>query len=340
MRLLYVSDTNRVHDRRFVEGYRGAGMETAALALATVDDPVGHVAEALEGFAPDVIHAGPMTTAAWFAVQAGASPLVSMSWGSDILRDAVHDPSLAKRALEVARHSALVQCDSVAVERVLLKDYGVSPGRITRFPWGIDTTQFAPGARPHFLADRLGVDRDDVVVLSTRNFEPVYDIPTLLSAFSRALNADPRLRLIMLGHGSGEATARAFVAEQGCAEAVTFVGHVENSELPDFFRLADVYLACSLSDGSSVSLLEALATGVPAVVSDIEANREWVEAACNGWLAPVGDACAFSEALVSAAGLDADTRLQMAKRNRKVAEVRADWSVNMPKFVERVMALG
>ncbi len=305
MRLLYVSDTDRVHDRRFVAAYRDADIDTESLALGGVADPVSLVAETLERFRPDVVHAGPMTTAAWAVVQAGAPCLVAMSWGSDVLRDAELDPDLAERVREVCAASALVQCDSEPVEQALVHAYGVDPAQIIRFPWGIDTARFAPGPLPEGLAARLGVGPEDVVVLSTRNFEPVYDIATLLRAFEIAVALEPRLRLVMLGGGSGETAAREFVAEHGLAERVTFVGHVDNAELPEFFRLADVYLACSLSDGASVSLLEAMSTGLPVVVSEIPGNCEWVRPGENGWLAATGNAEQYAAGILATVGLDA-----------------------------------
>ena len=322
MKLLYVSDTDRVHDRRFVDAYRAAGIKTTSLAVGGCADPVAVVAQALEDARPDVVHAGPMTTAAWATLRAGAPTLASMSWGSDVLLEAEEQPALAARVQAVADASALVQCDSAAVERVLVERYAVPPERIVRFPWGIDPDHFTPGSYPLALARRLGVPDGAMVVLSTRNFEPVYDIPTVLAAFEKAHAAEPRLHLLMLGHGSGEEAAHAFVAEHGLARAITFVGQVDHRDLPDFFRLADAYLSCSRSDGASISLLEALATGVPPIASDIEANREWITPAQNGWLAPVGEASAFAEALLE--GAKAHTILAVIGEPGQTAQI-ADW---------------
>jgi glycosyltransferase involved in cell wall biosynthesis len=339
MRLLYVSDTDRVHDRRFVAAYRDAGIETEALALGGVADPCALVADELARIRPDVVHAGPMTTAAWAAVQAGAPCLVAMSWGSDVLRDAELDAELADRVREVCEHATLVQCDSAPVESALVHAYGVDPARIVRFPWGIDTDRFSPGLRPKALAGTLDIGLDDLVVLSTRNFEPVYDIPTLLDAFARAAAEEPRLRLVVLGGGSGEHDAREFVAARGLDDRVRFVGHVDNADLPDYFRLADVYLACSLSDGASVSLLEAMSTALPVVVSDIPGNREWVHPLANGWLATVGVAEEFAESMLDAVHLEADLRAEIGAHNRAVAVTRATWDTNVVRLVEAVRAL-
>jgi glycosyltransferase involved in cell wall biosynthesis len=70
-----------------------------------------------------------------------------------------------------------------------------------------------------------------------------------------------------------------------------------HGDLPGFLRAADVYVSASSSDGTSSSLLEAMASGLYPVVSDITANRPWVEHGKNGLLFAVGDAASLAEAL-------------------------------------------
>src|SRR5207244_9134549 len=94
------------------------------------------------------------------------------------------------------------------------------------------------------------------------------------------------------------------------------------------FRAVDLYVSCSLSDGSSVSLLEAMATGLPVVVSDTPGNREWVVSGKNGWLAPVGDADAFAGHLITSIRSGSSARARISQANRGIAERRADWSRN------------
>jgi len=124
---------------------------------------------------------------------------------------------------------------------------------------------------------------------------------------------------------------------------VLLPGRLANAELADWFRAADVYVSASESDGSSVSLLEALATGLACVVTDIESNAEWVVDGENGWRARSGDAQEFASRLLRAASLSASERDAMRERNRRVAVERADWSRNVRRLIaayDRVTALG
>ena len=68
-----------------------------------------------------------------------------------------------------------------------------------------------------------------------------------------------------------------------------------------WFRAADAYVSCAQSDGTSVSLLEAMATGLPAVATDIPSNREWVVDGQNGWLATDASAEEFADPFLRAA---------------------------------------
>jgi glycosyltransferase involved in cell wall biosynthesis len=104
--------------------------------------------------------------------------------------------------------------------------------------------------------------------------------------------------------------------------------------MPKWFRAADTYVSCTQSDGTSISLLEAMATGLPVVVSDIPSNREWVVEEQNGWLASPRSAEQFADRLLRAARLSPEQRRLFSERNRRIVDDRADWDRNFPKLLE------
>jgi glycosyltransferase involved in cell wall biosynthesis len=116
-------------------------------------------------------------------------------------------------------------------------------------------------------------------------------------------------------------------------DRVHFPGQVRQAQLPQYYRAADLYVSASHSDGTSISLLEAMACGRPVLVSDIPGNREWVEPNVNGWLFPEGDVNALARAILHA--VEARDRLsEMGKVARKLAQQRANWERNFPKLLE------
>ncbi len=281
---------------------------------------------------PDLVHAGPVLPVAFIAAWVGAQPLVVMSWGSDVLHEAGR--SLFNR---VAARFALSRADVfVADNRVVARrarELGLPRSTpLAVFPWGVDLARFSPDpALGERLRSLLGW-RDAFIVLHTRSWEPIYGVDVVARAFVQASRREPRLRLLMLGGGSQEALLRSIFEQGGVLERVHFTGQVRQDELPNLYRAADVYVSASYSDGSSVSLMEALACGVPVLVSDIPSNREWVYPGREGELFPPGDVDALSQCLVRFARQSPRALRSMARNARLRAEAQADWSRNVQRL--------
>ncbi len=284
---------------------------------------------------PDVIQAGPVQRSAFLAALAGLHPLLTMSWGYDLLIDAKRNRwwDWATRYTLKRSDALLGDCDTI---RQLAISYGMNPTRIVTFPWGVDIQHFQPGIRDQ------GSGNDDsqslipdppFTLLSTRSWEPLYGVGTLAKGFVTAARQCPELRLIMLGNGSLAGELRRIFAQGNMEERVTFPGHVGFADLPRYYRMADLYISTSHSDGSSISLLEAMACGTPVLVSDIPGNREWITPGENGWCFTDGDANALAVGILYA--VEQRERLpEMGRSARRIAETRANWQTNFPKLFQ------
>jgi L-malate glycosyltransferase len=359
--MLYVGLGYTTHDRRFLQAFVDASFsvlfcrvapELRALEAAALPLGVREVSLALESSLageerdeaivaaltsvvrrerPALVHAGPVQACGYPAALAGGAPLSIVSWGSDLLVEAFRSESSGARARAALSRADLVVCDCDAVRRVVQSLADVSGDRIVQLPWGTDPDDFRPSGPSVPLRERAGW-RDATIVLHTRSWEPGYGIEVVLEACAVALRSDPELRFVLAGDGSLGPQVRSFVAERGLEGHVLLPGRIPNTELPAWFRSANVYLSASESDGSSVSLLEALATGLACVVTDIPSNAEWVVNGDNGWRATSGDASAFAACLLRAAWLTQSERDAMRARNRRVAEERADWRKNVGRL--------
>ena len=279
---------------------------------------------------PDVIHAGSIQTAALIAAMAKLNPLVSMSWGYDMLMDAESTPQMRRDTLKTLMSSSIVICDCDTVRRQLLH-FGFPENRIVQFPWGVDLAHYHPNDR---LSERnkLGWSEKDFILLSGRAWEPIYDVTTIVKAFTLAVQAVPEMRLILLGGGSLENELRNLLEQAGVIGLVSFYGRVDNEQLPGFYRAADLYVSASLTDGSSVSLMENMACGTPALLSDIPSNREWVAEGNEGWFFPVGDVDTLAQKMVFAYTNRALLK-EMGKNAHKKAETSADWRKNFQQLL-------
>jgi L-malate glycosyltransferase len=282
---------------------------------------------------PHLIHAGSLQTAALFTALAGFRPLVSMSWGSDILVDADKSPTWRWATRFTLGRTAVLVGDCQAVRQKAIQ-FGFPGERIVLFPWGVDLTRFSPtgdGGSPQRYAMQPGAD-GTFTLLSLRSWEPMYGVDVVVKAFIEAARQVPDLRLFLLGSGSQAAVLRQLIEQSGLQDRVQFGGQVSQDDLLRYYRAADLYLSASHSDGSSVSLLEALACGLPALISDIPGNREWITPGQNGWLFPDGNAHALAEGICQAAR-QPERLVDMRRAARALAEQRADWSKNFQELL-------
>lgn len=279
---------------------------------------------------PDIVQAGPVQRSAFLAALAGLHPLLTMSWGYDLLIDAKRNRwwQWATRYTLKRSDAFLGDCDTI---RQLAISYGMRSDRIITFPWGVDLQHFAPQT-PDFQTSVS----DPFILLSTRSWEPIYGVDVLAKAFVMAAQKYPELHLIMLGNGSLAGQLRRIFVQANLEEKVTFPGHVGFTDLPRYYRMADLYVSASHSDGSSISLLEAMACGTPALVSDISGNREWIihnDDGENGWSFPDGDAGALAQAILQAVEVRSHLPA-MGRFARRVVEKRADWEKNFPQLFQ------
>ncbi len=272
---------------------------------------------------PDIVQAGPLQRSAFLVALSGFAPLVSMSWGYDLIYDAGRSFLWRWATRFTLRRSRLMVGDCQAIRSLALQ-YGMRDEGMVIFPWGIDLEQF-PFAPPP--------DGPAFTLLSTRSWEPIYGVDVIAQAFASAARQIPELRLVMLGGGSQARLLHSIFSQAGVLERVHFPGQVSQADLPRFHRMANLYVSASHSDGTSISLLEALATGRPALVSDIHGNREWVRSGENGWLFPDGSASALAQSIVDAAR-QRQNLTEMGRAARQIAQQRADWRKNFPVLVQ------
>lgn len=283
----------------------------------------------IKSFNPDIIHAGPIQRVASLVAQAGFSPLVSMSWGSDILSDAGSTAWLRWITRYTLQKTTVLVGDCKAVADKAI-EYGISKDRIVVFPWGVDLKHFAPGSGD-VLRKKLGW-QDEIILLCTRSWEPLYGVDLVVKAFIKAVYNEPKLRLILLGAGSQEKEIRKLIDGSGMQQKVHFGGSVGLQDLPEVYRAADLYISASHSDGSSVSLMEAMACGIPALVSDISGNREWITNNDTGWLFKDGELIELTQGIIAAS--QRKDREKIGRNGRKLAEKKADWAQNSKKLLE------
>jgi len=354
MRVLYFTERHTPHDRRFLSALSGTPHQIYALrqmncssetppGVIELDWPEGRPdwthwrgwqagVAGLKGLLgqvqPDLVHAGPVQGPALVTALACFHPLVTMSWGSDLLLLAERSPWMRHATRTALAHTDIFLGDCQTVADQALR-FGMDAQRIEIFPWGVDLDHFSPEAAQRAgeaLRQSLGW-QDFIVILCNRTWAPLYGVDLLAEAFVKASAQNPRLRLLLVGGGPQADRIPEILSPVG--DKVNYPGWLNREDLPAAYGAADMFVSPSHCDGSSISLLEALACGLPALVSDIPANREWVAPGEVGELFLDGDVDSLASKMLSMASNEALP--SYGKRARTLAEARADWDQNFSK---------
>jgi glycosyltransferase involved in cell wall biosynthesis len=142
----------------------------------------------------------------------------------------------------------------------------------------------------------------------------------LLRAFANlCAGCDRPLRLILAGTGDAEKALHQLAADLGVAEQVNFIGFVSRNDMPTVYPQADIFVLPSQNEGMSIALLEAMASGLPVVVTDTGGTAELVQAGVNGYTVPWADLSELTQALASLVK-DQEMRQRMGRESRHIVE--------------------
>jgi glycosyltransferase involved in cell wall biosynthesis len=258
----------------------------AGLALRLVD-----------GFRPDVLHANSLhfqtSIAAAFAQQRRGIPMVTTAHigssselrGRIRLATGVYERTVGRYIL--GRSTRVIAVAPSVADH--LRTLGVPADRIDVVPNGVDQTRFAP-RQPAGNHDRDPGEAPLVVFVGRLidNKGPQLFVEALATLRDQGVG----FRAALVGDGPMEASLRSRVAGAGLAELVHFAG--QSSDVPGWLAKASVFVRPSFTEGMPLTVLEAMASGTPVVVSDIPGNTELVRDGVNGLLFSVGDATSLA----------------------------------------------
>ncbi len=266
---------------------------------------------------PDLVHAHFITKYGFHLPPGGKWPTVVSAWGDDVLILPRRSRLIRAFTGRVLARADLIYAVSQDLRNHILSDFGIPPEKVVYLPIGIDTFLFSPGGKGEGRGGPL-------VLFSNRGFYPVYDTRTLLSGFALALKEYHGLSLVLKGAGPEREEMQSLGGSLGLGSSVTFRDRSPYSEVPGDLRAADIFISTATSDGTPVSVLEAMATGLPCIATRVGGVPEWIEDGENGLLVPPRDPPALSRAILALAS-DPGLRNHLGARARETVRERADW---------------
>ena len=311
MRICFLAAANSIHSVRWIKYFYEKGYEVAWVSLAPpipdakdliskvkyfeiTPSPLADIngsfaichlpfairqlKKILKETKPDLMHIHSVGTYGLLGALAGFKPIVMTPWGTDILL-----PSFLKRLLLkfTLKHARLFTCDGDNTTQTLI-NFSVASEKIKMIRFGTDVEKFKPVPSSKFQDSRCKI-------ISLRTLIPIYDVETLVKAAAIIVKTIPKAKFIIAGDGDQKEYLTSLSKNLGLLpQYIEFIGRYQNEDLPRMLNEVDIYVSTSLSDsGLSASTAEAMASGLPVIVSDSGDNRQWVDNNKGGFVIPL-----------------------------------------------------
>jgi len=361
MKIFFIGDAGSVHVQRWVKYFADKGHKVYLFSFETLrgssplsDNIVLHylikiklniklisslinlllniklIKDHIKKTKPDVIHAHFISMYGWLGALVRYFPLVVTAWGSDVLVHPQQSKKIRLLTSYALKTASLVTTDAEHMKKPLI-ELGTDPKKIEIVGFGTDIDKFNPNKRNNVIREGLRISNCPTII-SLRSLNPIYDIETLILSASRVLKEYPSAKFLIAGKGSEEVKLKILAKSLKISDSVRFLGQIPQENLPQYISSADIYVSTSLSDaGIASSTAEAMACGLPVIITDFGDNRKWVKNGINGFIIPLKSPDILAEKIIYLMKNKND-REKFGKANRKVIEERNNWEKEMGKM--------
>ena len=190
-------------------------------------------------------------------------------------------------------------CDKVIVvskflEKWLIEKVGLESNKIIYLPNGCDTKFFFPG-RDETKRQQLGIRDNEIIIGTVGSLKELKDQESLAKAFAKLNKSYNNLKLLIIGDGPKRKDLEIFVGDLGLAGRIIFTGNVADTAV--FYRAMDIFALTSISENEPNTLLEAMATGLPIVATDVGDVRYMLDGENGGIVVKPKDIYAIADGI-------------------------------------------
>jgi glycosyltransferase involved in cell wall biosynthesis len=248
------------------------------------------------------------------------------------IRNEYFGPSYKERLMAATdRLSTRTVANSQIVAESLARRGIASRERLVVIPNGIDTALFraSPETRGSTRSD-LGVTVDEFLWVTIGRLTDQKDYPSLFRAFSAVLTNLPRTRLLVIGRGPLKAELEEQVRRLGLQDGISFLGF--RADIPSLLAASDASVMASRWEGMPNVVIEALASELPVVGTDVGGMRELVDDGVDGYLVPPSRPDALASAMLKVMRVSSEERLEMGRKGRDIVRDRCDLQKVMSRW--------
>lgn len=203
---------------------------------------------------------------------------------------------------------------SKATKQALVNYEFLSVNKIIVIYNGIKALPKANKMEKDDLKQQLSIENDDIVLGTVARLDPIKNHEMMLNAFSNVVTKHPNTKLVIVGDGELLAKLEKQCQTLNIADKVIFTGFITTPKI--YIQIFDIFLLSSLSEGTSMTLLEAMSVGKPCIVTDAGGNAEIIQDNCNG-VVTENDICHKFSIVIQNLIVDEEVRVKMGKESLK-----------------------
>lgn len=210
--------------------------------------------------------------------------------------------------------------------------------KTTVIPNGVDTDRFHPSDDKFALRQKYGFGHDEKIIISTSRLTPKNGLHHLIEATAQIKKNIPNIKTLILGGGEQERELKNLIKKLAAEKYVILGGYLQNELLPEYLRLSDVFCRPSLDEGFGISFIEAMASGLPTIGTNVGGIPDIIENESNGFLLEPQNVTLLAERLQTL--LD-DEKLQIKFRENglKTIHEKFDWQIVLKQMEELYLSL-
>lgn len=277
---------------------------------------------------PDMIHAQMVIPTGVPVIFAGfllRKPVVVSARGSDLNIFAAR-PLLSVIARIILKHASAIIVLTPDLREKAIR-LGAAPGKVALIPNGVDVERF-DGIEASQVRDLLRLEPREKIILfvgalASYRFE-VKGLGYLISALRSVVSTVENVKVLVIGVGAEDSRIDK-AALDGIKQQIKFMGVVPYDDMPKYYRVSDLYVNPSLSEGMPTSILEAMAARKPIVAFDIPGCRDLIRDGLNGYLVPKGDVETLAQK-ISQLLMNSELAERMGSRGRELVENGYSWN--------------
>lgn len=255
------------------------------------------------------------------------APRVGISWAWDLQMIKRQGTDVVNKLQIALNSSDLVIVDNPSIIKEI-EALGAYPRESLCLPYGIELDKYP-------FRDLVTKTSKTYLLYSNRQWEDLYRVDLLLEAASELDRRGFDFKLVLANDGSlRKSLIEKFnnLFESGVCE---WIGRVSSDENADKLEKSDLYISVAKSDGSSLSLLESMAIGIPALVTDNSSNREWITDGESGYLYSGQTSCGLAETIIFVS-LNHKKNIEVALESRRKIEKMANWNEISDKILDSI----